>query len=104
MGLIKQKPLLSVENKAAQKKTLIRTDGKGELKGFQLYMAENKEMFPGTPEQSQNHALKSWKSMEKQDKEKYALPRKPSMKRKRSEDEEAGAGAGEADKKSKQSI
>jgi len=102
--LIKQKPLLSVENKSVIKKPLIRIDGKGELKGFQLYLAENQEMFPGTPEQSQNHALKSWKSMEKQDKEKYALPRKPSVKRKRSEDEEAGAGAGEAEKKSKQSI
>jgi len=99
--LIKQKPLLSVENKAAQKKALIRTDGKGELKGFQLYLAENKEMFPGTPEQSQSHALLSWKSMEKQDKEKYALPRMPTVKRKRSEEE---VELEKADKKCKQSI
>ena len=45
------------------------------MKGFQLYLAENKEMFPGTQEQSQESALQAWKSLDKSEKEEYKMPR-----------------------------
>lgn len=47
----------------------------GELKGFSLYHAENREEFPGTQEESQQSALEKWKSLDKSDKEKYKSPR-----------------------------
>ena len=53
----------------------------GALKGFQLYMAENMEEFPGTPEESQRDALSSWKSLDKNLKEKYKSPRYVSLTR-----------------------
>jgi len=59
------------------------------LKGFQLFLAENKEMFNS---EDQQLALSKWKSMGREEKEKFKEPRIPNSskdngKRKRSEDE-----------------
>jgi len=72
-----------------------------ELKGFQLYLAENKDEFPGSAEQSQQDALVKWKALEKTVKDNYRSPRVPT-KRKRSED--SVAAAGEKEKRAKTSV
>jgi len=73
------------KNKALNKE---KENTSGELKGFQLYLAESQDEFPGTQEESQEAALQSWKSMDRSSKDQYKASRLPSVsgKRKRSED------------------
>lgn len=64
-GIVKQ-PLIAKEKENREE------NGQGEmLKGFQLYMAENKESFNG----DQEAALTQWKGMDKDAKDKYKVAR-----------------------------
>ena len=59
-----------------------------QLKGFQLYYAENKDNFD-----DESSALVKWKSLDKSSKDSYQVPRLPNTdqaKRKRSEDDDLG--------------
>ena len=66
-GIVKQ-PLIAKEKEKENREE----NGQGEmLKGFQLYMAENKESFNG----DQEAALTQWKGMDKDAKDKYKVAR-----------------------------
>jgi len=65
LGLAKQ-PLIAKEKENRE------ANGQGEmLKGFQLFMAENKDSFNG----DQEEALTQWKGMDKEAKDKYKVAR-----------------------------
>jgi len=85
-GVAKQ-PLIAKEKEN-------RENGQGEvLKGFQLFLAENKDNFSGDQDKVQEDALTQWKGLDKDEKDKYKVARAPSAggdggKRKRSQEDE----------------
>jgi len=99
MGMEKAKrPLVAKKPLIVKEKENVEENGQGEmLKGFQLYLAENRDNFSGEQDKVQEVALTQWKGMDKESKDKYKEARKPVKggeggKRKRSEDEEDGEG------------
>merc|ERR1712013_946846 len=94
VGMEKTKrPLLAKAPLIAKKKENREENGQGEmLKGFQLYLAENKDSFSGEEDKLQELALTQWKSMGKELKDKYKEARVPIKsdegKRKRSHDDD----------------
>jgi len=90
-----KRPLVSKQPLIVKEKENRDENGQGEcLKGFQLFLAENRDDFEGENEKVQELALTQWKSMDKVAKEKYKEPRKPvrcgdGSKRKRSQDDES---------------
>jgi len=88
-----KRPLLAKAPLIAKEKENREENGQGELlKGFQLYLAENKDSFTGEDDKIQELALTQWKSMEKELKDKYKEARIPNKgeegKRKRSHDDD----------------
>jgi len=51
-------------------------NGQGELKGFALWMAENKASL-AQGEEAQEEGLARWKALDKEEKDKYRIPRIP---------------------------
>jgi len=95
VGMEKAKrPLLTKAPLIAKEKENREENGQGEmLKGFQLFLAENRDSFSGEQDRVQELALTQWKSMEKELKDKYKEARVPvkggdNGKRKRSQDED----------------
>jgi len=70
-GLTKQ-PLI-----AKEKENRDENGQEGMLKGFQLYLAENRETFIGEKDKIQEVALSQWKGLEKDEKDKYKVARLP---------------------------
>lgn len=95
-----QQPLF----KKIQEKENTGENGQGELKGFALWMAENKSSLGGTGDDAQEEGLSQWKALGKEEKDKYRTPRVPALgdkggdKRKRSDGDEA------VEKKQKTSV
>merc|ERR1719319_1692353 len=95
-----QQPLF----KKAQEKENTMENGQGELKGFALWMAENKCSLGGGGDEAQEEGLSQWKALGKEEKDQYRTPRVPVVadkggdKRKRSDGDEA------PDKKQKTSV
>jgi len=91
-----KRPLLAKAPLIVKEKENREENGQGELlKGFQLYLAENKDSFTGEEDKVQELALTQWKSMEKELKDKYKearIPIKGEGKRKRSHDDDHADG------------
>jgi hypothetical protein len=58
------------------------------LKGFQLWLAENKDLLPAS-EKMNALGLQKWKELSKEEKESYKSPRVPKRKREEPEGESA---------------
>jgi len=99
MGMEKAKrPLVVKQPLIAKEKENREVNGQGDmLKGFQLYLAENRDSFGGVQDKVQELALTQWKGMDKELKDKYKEARIPvkggdAGKRKRSQDDEDAEG------------
>jgi len=99
MGMEKAKrPLLPKAPLIAKEKENREENGQGELlKGFQLYLAENRDSFSCEQDKVQELALTQWKGMDKELKDKYKEARLPVRsgeggKRKRSEEDDDAEG------------
>ena len=70
-----KKPLLIPKEKENKVENGQQAGG-GPLKGFALFMAENREDWAGKDEEAaQEAALAAWKSLDKAEKEAFKLPR-----------------------------
>jgi len=73
-----QQPLVAKKPLMVKEKENMEENGQGEmLKGFQLYLAENKDSFGGGGQDQMQEVALSWKELDKESKEKYKQARKP---------------------------
>ena len=73
-----KKPLLvpkEKENKVENGQQSGGGGGAAPLKGFALFMAEQREDWSGSEEEVQEAALTAWKALDKAEKEAYKMPR-----------------------------
>merc|ERR1711874_7083 len=81
-----QHPVLIKKDAAGKEKENTAENGQGEmLKGFSLWLAENKSSLG---EDAESEGLTQWKSLAKEEKERYRTPRLPDCSGKRKREEE----------------